>query len=316
MSDENREQINRRVRECFFLPHPQDRFFAEINRTIAACSSELQDVGRSFVHNLDAVMSTLGLPAILAIASVEEKFFSQYVLLAEVFQVLKKGDTAEEFPSPENIEAGRRFIAEHSPEMWARKSRHALNFLNHASQRKEVVDALQELLHQGTALIWGTFETLVRDVFVSILNARPVASRLLLTDPNTRKLFPLKDLDLDLLEKYDYNLSNSMGQVLAAMHDFSNLGKTKDLLGAMFPVAAELRRLLGAREVWLLCQRRHLIVHKRGIVDERYVAESGEVLVVGTRLILRPVDVFKSLTLVRDIGGAVVQEASQFLAAG
>ena len=50
------------------------------------------------------------------------------------------------------------------------------------------------------------------------------------------------------------------------------------------------QQALSDRDLWLLFQRRHLIVHRRGIVDSAYIAATGEDLLVGTEMSITPRD--------------------------
>ncbi len=47
---------------------------------------------------------------------------------------------------------------------------------------------------------------------------------------------------------------------------------------------------LGGQDLWVLCQQRHLIVHRRGVLDARYLEKTGEARQIGQRLVVTPAE--------------------------
>ena len=80
----------------------------------------------------------------------------------------------------------------------------------------------------------------------------------------------------------------------------------KDVLDAIFPKETELRDCLSDPDIWLLWQRRHLIVHRRGIVDQSYLAKTSDVPQLGSRLSVSSGYVEASLLRVVGAATAVV----------
>ena len=70
-------------------------------------------------------------------------------------------------------------------------------------------------------------------------------------------------------------LSKKIGTVLISQLNFGDLTNIKRVFAVLFPNALELVTCLNDPNLWLLYQRRHLIVHRRGIVDETYLERSG-----------------------------------------
>ena len=58
--------------------------------------------------------------------------------------------------------------------------------------------------------------------------------------------------------------------------------------------------------MWRLWQRRHLIVHKRGLVDQSYINKTGDALKVGSRLVITGTDIDAIFKRIRDTGTALV----------
>ncbi len=86
-----------------------------------------------------------------------------------------------------------------------------------------------------------------------------------------------------------------------------NLGES---LKRLFPAARDTKTILLKRGLWLLYQRRHLIVHRRGIVDERYRTESGEALPLGAELRVKPDELESSLKLAVQFGAELIRVSS------
>jgi len=175
-------------------------------------------------------------------------------------------------------------------------------FLLYVLRNKDVAHAASELLRQGTILLWGAFEILTREIFVQYLNSRPERAKQLLDLPKCRRLFQMKSLDFDTLSEYAFDVSNSMGSILALSHDLTDLPAIKTVFKVLFPEQKQLRDALNSRKLWLLSQRRHLIVHNRGIVDQRYLDNTSDNLRAGELLPLIPDDLEDYLRLICDVG--------------
>jgi hypothetical protein len=84
-------------------------------------------------------------------------------------------------------------------------------------------------------------------------------------------------------------------------------------MGSLFQKAEALRALLGSDDLWVLSQRRHLIVHNRGVVDRKYIEQTGATDEEGKPLRLRPRDIERAIGLVRDAGYALLLAAQETL---
>lgn len=76
------------------------------------------------------------------------------------------------------------------------------------------------------------------------------------------------------------------------------------------PSDQELMKALGNRELWILNQRRNLIVHRRAIVDEQYLANTGESLQAGQEIVITPQDLDRYLSVTRDAGIELIRAAT------
>jgi len=163
----------------------------------------------------------------------------------------------------------------------------------------------QELLYQGLVLLWSAFEVLYRDVFETLLNQCPGKVCDLNNHPDTRKRFEVERFPLDTLVQHRFDLSASLGTVLVRRQDFSDLRTIKAVYAVLYPTSTALLSALAEQRLWVLYQQRHLIVHKRGVIDRAYTVATGEACVVGERLAVTPQSVKDSLKVVVSCGTAL-----------
>jgi hypothetical protein len=295
------------MRAHFFVPPSPDEIFTALDTAYASLQVEYQATAKSFRYSVDSALSTVAMPFRLASSSIHQSHF-QRIHTAERIRVL---DIATE----EIAEASARVALEKAQERMR-------DFVESESGRNQVIrdisrflldsishglePAPQELLQQGLVLIWSAFEVLCRDTFETLLNLEPVKARSLVAHPDTRKRFEAERLSLETLVQYHFDLSARLGTVLVGQQDFSKLQTAKAVLPVLFPDRANLNEALADRNLWILCQRRHLIVHRRGIVDEAYVDATGDSSHVGTRLSVNPNDFENSIRVVVAFGTALL----------
>src|SRR4029077_2221551 len=146
-----------------------------------------------------------------------------------------------------------------------RALKHDLSVFLLTSLKGGFEQAAHELLQQGLVLLWSAFEVLCRDAFEALLNENPSKIRALVDHPHTRKRFDAGRLSLDTLVQHEFDLSTRLGTALVEQQDFSRLPTLKAIYAVLYPDTG-LIQTLADRDLWTLHQRRHLIVHRRGIV--------------------------------------------------
>jgi hypothetical protein len=75
---------------------------------------------------------------------------------------------------------------------------------------------------------------------------------------------------------------------LVKQQEFSDLKTIKAVFAVLFPSNTDLNHALAQRDLWMLYQRRNLVVHRRGVIDQAYLDATGEILTTGTRLVVSP----------------------------
>jgi hypothetical protein len=302
----------RQVDAHFFAPPQAEKIMADFDPATLSLRTEFQKIANAFRHNLISTISTVAMPFALADASAHQRIFQSLHACERIRATL-----IEEYPNQcEDLEEYRERIAYEKASCRMRtefcespvgarviirhQSQFLLEGLNHGLE-----SAAQELLQQGLVLLWSAFEVLCRDMFEALLNADPAKVRELINHPATRKRFEVERLPLDALVQHGFDLSGRLGSVLVGQQDFSDLPTVKAVYAVLFPNGSDLNQALAHRGLWTLYQRRHLVVHRRGVIDQAYLDATGDASCLGTRLAVSPSDFSGALGVIVAAGTAM-----------
>lgn len=165
-----------------------------------------------------------------------------------------------------------------------------------------LAEPASEQLRQGTVATWTALEVLASDLFVQLLNLIPDLAVNLMNDERTKGRFQLRNVPLETLNKFGYDVSGKMGALLVEKHAIDSAPVIRDVFDVFAPESEPLRLLLLNDRLWLLNQRRNLIVHRKAVVDEFYRSSTGENVPLNSKLDITLVDIQTDLELVRNIG--------------
>ena len=174
----------------------------------------------------------------------------------------------------------------------------------------EALAAARELTRQGVVLTWSAIEVLSRDAFVHLLNSKPQLSDALLAEQFNRKRFATDRTEWQTLASYGFDLSGKLGSYLISKADLSNVPAIRAAYTALFPGAVQLRSCLSDERLWHLSQKRHLIVHRRGIVDDAYIGATGTGLKVGDVLWAAPAEVEEAIEAAMALGAELLEQVA------
>ena len=140
---------------------------------------------------------------------------------------------------------------------------------------------LQRLMQQACLLIWAAFETYAKTVFIAVLNKRPSLYAVLLKNQGLKERFGLQQASWPgILEAHSYDLNGKLGTIIGADKDFSSPQLLKDLFPYLFAdlpgVHDKFMAPFDSKDFWRLGQRRHLIAHRCGIVDDEYLRRTDD----------------------------------------
>jgi hypothetical protein len=299
------------VLQRVLVPRENSAVLAQVTVAEQSLLGGLAEVAAAFRRNLQAVISTAAVPFWLASAGVQRLRWQQLAIAEKIrAQTLVEDGTPED--EAERIAQGiarERLAAElrSEPKIFGDRT---LDSLRGALEEKVFEEGASELLRQCTVLVWSALEVLAQEVFTEILNAKPMLATRLYEGEATKKLFPWKSIMFDDLVRHDFDLSRKMGQVLLELRAIDTIPLMRAVFAALFPGADDLREAFGDKSLWILNQRRHLIVHKRGVVDRDYLNKTGADIQLGQQLTVTTSDLEQHMDAVIVVGSELLIYAS------
>jgi len=303
------QQLCRELLKYFLVPFEIKEATKGITELIPRLPIGFSTVAETFVDRIDATLQTTATPYLLADQSAHDKHFQRISMAARI-RSLKinaiEGESDGELETRRTKEA-RRNASENMAEFCGSEEGidaiclETAQFLLHLHEKKKVASVARELLLQGTFSTWSALEMLIGDGLIYLLNADPRLVTKLLSDSNAKKKFELPKLSADYLAEKGFDLSNQMGSLLFEERDLSNLAVIRTACEAIFE-DIDLRTMLNAESLWLLNQKRHLIAHRRGIVDDEYIRNTGSTLSIGDHLYVSPDEFEANLAEILSIG--------------
>jgi hypothetical protein len=322
---ENLQNILNEVKRYYLLPVDLNPTASEINRATEGIPEWISTPAKVFLENIEAAITTAKIPYTIARTSILTARFNTLTIR---HRILFDADTRTSLPSDEDIEktpkeqaeldeiVRKKALVEFLEEQKNLAARSQIEnqwaaFLIAQLQDKEMETAAKELLRQAVVMIWGAFEVLCRDIFVGHLNSNPAEWQKLTADSDTKKIFQVKGIVFEELSEYGFDVSKNLGNVFVNAHDFSSLGAIKQTFKVLFPASNELLDQLGDHKFWILHQRRHLIVHRRAVVDKQYLEKTGEKIKIGEQMTPTPPEIEEYIQLVCRAALALVKAATK-----
>jgi hypothetical protein len=283
------------MRAHFFVAPAFEELAKGLDALVLAAPPTYADLGQTFRKSLASTLSTVGLPFALATTSVLQSRY-QRLHIAERIRALPVGDDDDE--GGEQQAAREANAAERAEERLRefQSSKDGMDqliddtcwFLLNSLRETAVEAASNELIQQGVVLLWSAFEVFFRDGIQTYLNENAEAVKSIAKDKPITKALKLEAFTLETLASYDFNISFDLGNMVVEKQDFSDLVAIKTICKAIFPDSCKLFDSLNERDLWLLCQRRHVIVHNRGCVDFKYLDKTHDDRALFAPLLLTP----------------------------
>lgn len=290
------------VRQVFLVPPDFSTIAASLIEQSERLAEPQKAIALAFLDNLKGVLRILGLPFQLTHSKVHNLHWQRLWIANKIGS---GGDYAVAL-----INARAEFQQFLAAEGKTIVQDDVLKSLAELALEPESLATARELTRQGVVLIWSAFEVLSRDLFILLLNSHPSWTDRLLAQPGTKKRFTVEKLDWQTLGAFSFDLSSSVGTLLAQRADLDDIQTIRETFEALFPAAPEMNQSLADVRLWFLFQKRNLIVHRRGIVDSHYRDKTGDTLSIGTQLVVPPSDIEDLLVAVLSAGGAIVQQAA------
>ncbi len=301
----------------FYFPVNIDEFIKPINDFLSIAQKPLiQPIG-SFAKNLSSVISTTSLPFWMGMASVSQKRFLQ-IHLAEKIRALNHADKDGHIPEwarAQAYEIAKKRAQEESLDDTHKDTTIEELFADLIMLLSDpnFNTASREVLRQGAVLTWSSIEVLATDLFISLLNTKPELVNILFKNDRVRKWFDIRGVSLEILETHGFDVSKKMGDILIEHYSIDTLPAIKTIFSILSLGRADLITALDNPDLYLLNKRRHLIVHRRSIVDLQYKNSTSDSLNVGDELYIKPDDLDRYLTVVREAGKELIDSACSIL---
>lgn len=307
-------RLAREVDKLFVIPASTDSILAPIVALISKAPVPIAQSAEAFCSNVRSVVVTAGLPYFFALSAARMRRHQLLHCAAELEALIGGEDSGPEShcmseQAPGDDAERRLKELETSPSGRDALNHEACHILLEFAKTDEFSDAAAQTVLQAVILTWGALEALSRDVFRMHLNCTPKAYERLLADADVRKRFDLSRVSIERVAAFGFDLSGKLGDLFIEQNDLADLAGIKATFMALFPSDSFLRKSLSERDLWLLFQRRSLIVHRRGIVDQRYVEASGDPQPIGGRLAVRPRELKRYIELVAQAANALILAA-------
>jgi len=308
------EKLNQQLAESFLLKLDEAELLKPIDDIIGSCKSEFVEIFKTFRSNVESIISVAKLPVSMSFETSLQSMF-QNVLRIEKLQSLKIPITDEEIKiKKEETEKGitpqkkaNKLFNEKikTPEGYNEFWYKTLNFLKSCSTNNPIdnqfLSSSKELINQSTLLSWSTLEVFIRDVFISVLNIDPKFLDKLYKHKDLKARFGIKSIPTEKLIEYNYDLTGKMGDLLIDSFDFSNINAIQMIYDCIFE-KAELNLKLKDKEIWSLYNGRNLIIHRGGIIDQKYLSNTADSLAMGDKLYIKPDELKNYISKVVEIG--------------
>lgn len=296
------------VRTVFLVPNDFAASAKPLAELAATLPPDLRAISTSFIENLHGVIRTLSIPFKYTYAQVHGLHWQRFHM-AERIRARSIENEDEREPAA-LASAKEKFDAYLHGDGREKVVDDVLDRLLWLKSDSDSLAAARELTRQGIVLTWSAIEVLARDAFVYLLDNKPAYAELLVADPSNRKRFSAERIEWQTLATYGYNLSSSLGSYLISKADLKSVLAIRGAYGALFPAADQLQKLLGDRRLWNLSHKRNLIVHKRGIVDQQYLASTGDTFAIGDDLWVTPSEVEELLESTLNVGLEIVRQVA------
>jgi len=312
LTDEEKKEYKRLFKtvEAHFVQYHIDDIrlngFTELTKDL---DEGYQNIASTFISNISSTLSALNIPFTLSATAAQHQHH-QNSRLVSVIESLKYKIIHDITDSNDPIiDQVRNTILEKeidklntSDECQEQLVLNIYKFLEPFTHQEEITSAASSLLYQGAILLWSAFEALSKDLFIVHINKNPHKIKDLIENNSTNKRLSFNKITPETLIEYDFDLTNKMGELVAENQDFSDLETIKQTYDVMFPESHSNRTILKEKDTWILSQKRHLIVHRRGIIDKKYLDKTGEPLNTGEKLVITPKELISYFELIFDCG--------------
>jgi hypothetical protein len=278
-----------------------EEFFGK-NAIIIDENNEDNDVFNDALNELKRVIKTASMPLTLVSQSISQQRL-QALHAAESIRQLKFVKSGEDLTIELRAEAKRaaldRFASE-TKDLAGSKAIAArvVDRLSELMQSEETKDSSSELLLQTLISTWSVSEHFASRFLVQTLNKHPQLSLKILSEDHIKIHFGKLSFDIDALAEYDFNIHRKMGNLIFSNRRLYNVWILLQIIQMISKDPSSLEPCIKPlKELSLL---RNIIVHKRGIVDQKFSQHFASRHIIGSRVQLNAEEIISFFSVVRD----------------
>jgi hypothetical protein len=123
---------------------------------------------------------------------------------------------------------------------------------------------------------WTLFEAYSKEIWINSFNGNPnyINSAIINTKNNSNSPILDKNIPLNLLSKYGFDVSNHLGEILAVKYDFTACNGIKKSFKDLFSLSNAEIEFMDNESLNQMEIIRHILVHNSGVIDNKYLSRS------------------------------------------
>lgn len=240
---------------------------------------DLKPFMANYCISLDQILTTLAVPYMFMTVGYQKGMLKNMPYTTGLNQ-LEKLDGYKEKDPKKHAKAIVKHFEKKIKENDSQSFELAEEEINLLLEKAPLIDAYRTLGLNSLVNSWTIFEAFSKDLWKFILNKEPQKFIGHLLKSNNSSLNEIegisgKQISINLLSKYNFNLSNNLGDILASKYDFTGAKGIKTAFKELLNLGREELPFLDDKDLKQLEITRHLIVHNAGIIDDDYLRRSS-----------------------------------------
>ncbi len=301
------KEFVQRVLKVFLVADDRGKFMTLDNETDKLLNEPTKSIFLNLVENLQSVTHTLSIPFNL----VSDRVYSQRMDRFYTAERIRARD--DDLASTEELfaRAHKRFDEWYDVEGRDAIPDEILIILESMTNNEKAMIGARDLVRQGLVMTWSAFEVFFREAIEHVINNNTKNFLKIYNNKELRRQFIPNSLDWEVLSDFEFDMREKLGEYIVSRSDLSSIAAIRKIAGAIWDDSSEIASKLSENRLWLLNQKRNLIVHRRGIVDRKYLAATGDDVRLGEILLIVPQDVEAAQEAVYDACNAVAKEVQR-----
>jgi len=140
----------------------------------------------------------------------------------------------------------------------------------------EIRKCFENIARNAIVNTWTLFETYSKEIWVKSFNENPnfINSAIINTKNNLNSPILDKNIPLNLLSKYGFDVSNHLGEILSVKYDFTGCNGIKKSFRDLLNLKDNEIEFMDNENLNQMEITRHILVHNSGVIDNKYLIRS------------------------------------------